>query len=141
MLPTAGIGNYPGRAEKAVLLVANSQARIAPGKETTRWQLGSFNTPIRPPISPTGRMVIVIDDGLATGATMISALHGLRARKPAKLVCAVPVAPPDTLAKVASLADEVVCLEAPERFQAVGQFYRHFPQVDDDEVIRILKNA
>ena len=55
----------------------------------------------------------MVDDGLATGATMISALHGLRASKPARLVCAVPVAPPDTLVKVAKLADEVVCLEAP----------------------------
>ncbi|MBE0473573.1 phosphoribosyltransferase [Rhodoferax sp.] len=98
-------------------------------------------TPIRPPISPAGRIVIVIDDGLATGATMISALHGLRAMKPAKLICAVPVAPPDTLAKVADLADEVVCLEAPDFFQAVGQFYRYFPQVDDDEVIEILRHA
>lgn len=98
-------------------------------------------TPIRPPISPADRTVIVIDDGLATGATMISALHGLRAMKPAKLICAVPVAPPDTLAKVADLADEVVCLEAPDFFQAVGQFYRHFPQVDDEEVIEILRQA
>lgn len=98
-------------------------------------------TPIRPPIDPTGRFVIVIDDGLATGATMISALHGLRAMKPTKLICAVPVSPPDTLAKVADLADEVVCLETPEFFQAVGQFYQHFPQIEDDEVIEILKNT
>ena len=98
-------------------------------------------TPIRPAVNPAGRIVIVIDDGLATGATMISALHGLRASKPARLVCAVPVAPPDTLAKVAELADEVVCLEAPAFFQAVGQFYQHFPQVDDDEVVEILKGS
>jgi predicted phosphoribosyltransferase len=98
-------------------------------------------TPIRPSIDPAGRIVIVIDDGLATGATMISALHGLRASKPAKLICAVPVAPPDTLLKVADLADEVVCLEAPAFFQAVGQFYQHFPQVDDDEVIEVLQQS
>ena len=61
--------------------------------------------------------------------------------KPAKLICAIPVSPPDTLAKVADLADEVVCLEAPPFFQAVGQFYQHFPQVDDDEVIELLKEA
>lgn len=98
-------------------------------------------TPVRPSVDPAGRIVIVIDDGLATGATMIAALQGLRAAKPEKLICAVPVSPPDTLTQIADLADEVVCLETPADFQAVGQFYQHFAQVGDDEVIEILKSS
>ena len=108
--------------------------------ETIRKRRNQY-TPIRPPIDPAGRIVIVIDDGLATGATMISALHGLRARNPARLICAVPVAPPETLKKVANMADEVVCLYAPDYFMAVGQFYQNFSQVEDKEVIDILRHS
>ncbi len=105
--------------------------------ETIRQRRAQY-TPVHPPIDPKGRIVIVVDDGLATGSTMISALHALRARGAEKVVCAVPVSPPDTLEKVRQYADETVCLLAPPNFYAVGQFYGDFPQVDDSEVIAIL---
>ena len=108
--------------------------------ETIRRRRAEY-TPVRPPVDPAGRIVIVIDDGLATGATMISALHALRSRKPQKLICATPVSPPDTLDKVKQYADEVVCLEAPVNFYAVGQFYMDFPQVEDEEVIAVLRES
>lgn len=98
-------------------------------------------TPARAPIDPAGRVAIVVDDGLATGATMIAALHAVRARAPARLVCALPVAAPESVDAVRPYADEVVCLEAPQRFFAVGQFYRRFDQVEDDEVVRLLAAA
>lgn len=120
-------------ADKAYI-EGEKQAQLALMRERRRQY-----TPVRPPADPAGRIVIVIDDGLATGATMISALHGLRKSQPQKLICAVPVAPPETLGKIAALADEIVCLEAPADFSAVGQFYAHFPQVEDDEVVRVLQ--
>lgn len=98
-------------------------------------------TPGRAAVDPAGRVVIVIDDGLATGATMVAALHAVRSRGPERLVCAVPVASPDSLELVRPYADEVVCLHAPADFYAVGQFYHRFGQVDDEEAIGLLAAA
>lgn len=95
-------------------------------------------TPQRGPRDARDRVVIVVDDGLATGATMIAALHALRARGPRTLVCAVPVASEEALSLVRPLADEVVCLDTPAFFHAVGQVYRDFRQVTDDEVVATL---
>ena len=98
-------------------------------------------TPARPPLDPAGRVAIVIDDGLATGATMIAALHAVRARDPARLICAVPVAAPESLETVRPYADEVVCLATPANFYAVGAHYMRFGQVSDDEVVATLAQA
>ena len=106
--------------------------------ETLRMRRAQY-TPQRAPHDAAGRIAIVVDDGLATGATMIAALHAVRAKKPARLICAVPVAAPDSLEKVRPYADEVVCLATPREFHAVSQFYDAFPQVEDEEVIRLLQ--
>jgi len=81
-----------------------------------------------------------VDDGLATGATMMAALHSVRHRRPARLVCAVPVASRDALAQIRPLVDDVVCLLAPPDFEAVGQYYRDFTQVEDATVEALLKD-
>lgn len=96
-------------------------------------------TPGRRPVAVQGRTVIVVDDGLATGATMIAALHGLRQQGPAQLVCAVPVAPPEVLARVRPLVDAVVCLHPAPELHAVGQFYDDFGQVEDAEAMAALQ--
>lgn len=113
---------------------------VAAQLETIRQRRAQY-TPMHPPVDPLGRIIIVIDDGLATGSTMIAALHALRARKPAELICAVPVAPPETIEKLHSMADRIVCLSSPEVFYAVGQFYSDFPQVSDEEVIACLASS
>lgn len=93
------------------------------------------------PVSLAGRDAVVVDDGIATGATARAALRGLRGRGPARVILAVPVAPADTIEALRPLADEVVCLETPPAFQAVSLHYRRFGQVSDDEVVALLNAA
>jgi predicted phosphoribosyltransferase len=95
----------------------------------------------RRPLQLRGRTVLVVDDGVATGSTMLAAILALRWVGPARIVVAVPVAPPDTCRVLAEQADEVICLETPEPFYAVGQFYRNFSQTSDDEVRQLLREA
>ncbi|HYY68584.1 MAG TPA: phosphoribosyltransferase [Terriglobales bacterium] len=95
----------------------------------------------RPPLEVSGRTVIPVDDGLATGSSMRAAIAALRQRGPAKVVVAVPVAPPSTCRELQSEADQVVCAVTPMPFYAVGQWYRDFTQTSDEEVRRLLDLA
>ncbi len=95
----------------------------------------------RPARDVEGRVVILVDDGLATGATMLAAIAALRQKDPAKIVVAVPVCPPDTLAEIERAADETVALFAPDWFRGVGQFYDDFAQVSDETVRDLLARA
>jgi predicted phosphoribosyltransferase len=90
---------------------------------------------------PKGRDAIVIDDGLATGATAIAAIHALKRRGAARVILAVPVAPPDTIARIAREADAVICLEQPEPFWGIGAWYGDFHQLGDAEVTAALDAA
>ncbi len=93
----------------------------------------------RRPIPVEGRSVVLVDDGIATGSTMEAAIRAVREGGATEVIVAVPLAPEDTLARLDALADEVICLDVPSPFYAVGQGYRAFPQVSDEEVAAILE--
>lgn len=114
--------NCVERAERAEL-----------GRRVRRFRGGRAREPIR------GRVALIVDDGVATGATARAACQVARAEGAARVVLAVPVGAPDSVAALESVADKVVCLEAPAWFSAVGQWYDHFPQVRDEEVLALLQ--
>lgn len=115
---------------------ALARAELAEIERRRRIYLGG-----RSPQPLAGATAIVVDDGIATGTTVRAALRGLRQRAPARVVLAVPVAPSSTLAALSGEADEVVCLAQPSGFRAIGQFYRDFHQLADDEVIDLLERS
>ena len=94
---------------------------------------------VRPRAALEGKIAIVVDDGVATGATVQVALWAVRQESPTKLILALPVAPSDTLSRLGADADQTLCLQCPPMFQAVGQFYRIFDQTPDETVMRILR--
>ncbi len=92
----------------------------------------------RPPVELAGKTVILVDDGIATGASMLAAVRAVRSANPARIVVAVPVAPPTAQRQLAGVADDVVCVAVPSSFMAVGEYYSDFSQTTDDEVRNLL---
>ena len=101
----------------------------------------AFYTPARPRILLSGRCAVIVDDGIATGGTARAALRALRRQSPARLVLAAPVASPEAAEAIRAEVDEAVFLATPTDFEAVGAFYDDFRQTEDDEVVRLLREA
>jgi len=150
----------PGREELAFGAIASGNVRvldreIVQGLEITEQQIEEVTRTARielerreqlyrgsrPPLVLEGRTAILIDDGIATGSSMLAAIRALRHLQPARLVVAVPVAPQATCSRLRREVDELVCLETPKFFYAIGQFYDDFSQVTDEEVTELLRLA
>ena len=95
----------------------------------------------KPPTDVKGKTVIIVDDGIATGATVRAAVMYVRRLGASRVVVAVPVAPPETVEKLKEEVDEVFCLHTPSEFYAIGQFYENFEQTSDEEVVKLLNQA
>jgi len=93
----------------------------------------------RPPLELKGKVVILVDDGVATGSTMLAAIKSVKSSQPQEVVLALPVGPSDAIQRLSEEVDRTVCLSTPEPFFAVGQFYRDWPQTTDQEVVRLLE--
>jgi len=124
-----------------------NQLRLSP--ERLAPEIGNLKLEIRERTEKFGnknielkdKTVVLTDDGIATGATTEAAIAWIKLQKPKEIILAVPVAPPEVVEKFKNLVDEAVFLETPAFFSAVGQFYEDFPQVEDDEVVKLLKDA
>jgi predicted phosphoribosyltransferase len=149
---------YPGHEEYAMGAIASGGVRVmnvAPGLSVTQREVDAvvqreqaelarrerLYRGTQPPVAIAGRTVIVVDDGLATGATMRAAVAAVRKLGPERLIVAVPVGAAETCEQLEGEADEVVCAETPAPFHAVGLWYRDFPQSTDDEVKQLLERA
>jgi predicted phosphoribosyltransferase len=122
-------------ADEAFISEAREAALAEIARRRARYLAG------RSPLDPRGRTVIVVDDGLATGATARAALVALRRRGAARLILAVPVAPADSLEAMQGAADEIACLHVAAHFGGVGAFYDDFHQLSDEEVVQLLAAA
>ncbi len=138
----AGDGRFLDREIIRALGISELQIeRITEKVKETLRQRAELYRGDRTPLKVEKRTVILVDDGIATGASIYAAINALQQMKPAKLVIAVPVAPPATCNWLRTVVDLVICVNEPEQFYAVGQFYRHFSQVTDQEVIDLLQSA
>ncbi len=116
------------------------EKEVARPRAEARRRLGLYRAGL-PPRQLTGRTVIIVDDGVATGHTLRAAIKTVRAASPARIVAAVPVAPRDSAASLRGEVDELVILETPQVFWAIGSFYEEFGQVEDEEVIRLMNRG
>ena len=126
---------------RGLCLTPGAVADIAAQEEQSRRESEELYRRDLPQHSIAGMTVILVDDGIATGATMRAAIAALRHLHAKKIVVAVPVAPPSTCSELATLADHVVCLATPDTFFTVGQWYVHFEQVDNQEVAELLARS
>lgn len=145
-LAMGAIASGGGRAlnEELVAMLGLAEADIGPVEERERRELERRERAYRgdrPLPRVQGRCVVLVDDGLATGATMRAAVAAVRSLEPARVVVAVPVAPPEAVRRLQAEADEVICLATPEPFLAVGRWYQRFAQTTDQEVQAILDQA
>lgn len=149
--PEYGIGAVVDGANPQIVLTEEIVRQVRPSgdyieaeaqrqlKEIARRRLAYLGD--RQPIALGNRTVIIVDDGIATGSTVKAALKGVRQNRPAKIILAVPVAPPSTLEELRDQCDEIICLHAPRAFGAVGNFYDDFGQTDDQEVIALMEQV